>query len=177
MSEFAIVHRSALAPAPRVASHRIAIIALPEGHVVQVFERAPGADLLAVLADAAGTAPHAVRTAGPGQWFIVGDEPLPRDTFLDLANALGPHAATVDQSHGRVRIRVEGTMVERMLAKGTAIDLDIGAFPVGHSAATLLGHVSVHLTRLDATAFEIMVLRGFASSLWEGLERMSAEFG
>ncbi len=47
-----------------------------------------------------------------------------------LLDALEPQAMGVDQSQGRVRIRIEGKMVERVLAKGTAVDLSLPAFPV-----------------------------------------------
>ncbi|THK36508.1 sarcosine oxidase subunit gamma [Ensifer sp. MPMI2T] len=176
MSDFRITLRPALGSAPRPGSRGLSITAMPEGHVVQVLGRPHAPDLFGVLERATGAAHRSVRAAGPGQWFIVGDAPLSRDEFAALSTALQPHATAVDQSHGRVRIRVEGTIVERMLAKGTAVDLDPGAFPVGTSAMTLLGHVSVHLTRIEIAAFEVMVLRGFAESLWEDLVRMSVEF-
>lgn len=151
--------------------------AMPEGHVVQVLGSPQGPDLSKMLLGKnAGASPHAVRSAGPGQWFIVGDTPLSHSEFTTIATGLKPHAAAVDQSHGRVRIRLEGAMVERTLAKGTAVDLDLRMFPVGNSTTTLLGHISVHLTRVDVAAFEIMVLRGFAESLWENLVRMNVEF-
>lgn len=177
MSEFSPAHRPALASTPIPAPSDVTITALPEGHVVQVIGKPNDVDLQDGLTTLAGPDPHAVRAAGPGQWFLVGDAPLSRDAFLALVAALRPLGAAIDQSHGRVRIRVEGAAVERMLAKGTAVDLDARAFPVGRSATTLIGHVSVHLTRVGTNAFEIMVLRGFAESLWQDLTVMSAEFG
>ena len=33
-----------------------------------------------------------------------------------------------------------------------------------------------HLTRVDGQVFEVIVLRGFAESLWDDLARMSLEF-
>jgi sarcosine oxidase subunit gamma len=56
------------------------------------------------------------------------------------------------------------------------VDLDQSALPVGRSATTLIGHIAAHLTRIDAECFEIVVLRGFAASLWDDLSRMSLEF-
>ncbi len=43
---------------------------------------------------------------------------------------------------------------------------------VGGSTATLIGHIAAHVTRVDKDAFEIIVLRGFAESLWDDLARM-----
>jgi sarcosine oxidase subunit gamma len=93
-----------------------------------------------------------------------------------LISTLEPKADCVDQSHGRVRIRVSGAKVEQMLAKGTAVDLAPIAFPLGHATTTLIGHVAAHITRTDSESFEIIVLRGFAESLWDDLETMGREF-
>jgi len=83
----------------------------------------------------------------------------------------------VDQSHGRVRIALSGPMATRVLAKGTAADLSLTAFPIHHATTTLIGHIAAHLTRIAEDRFELIVLRGFAESQWEDLDRMSAEFG
>lgn len=176
MSDFRIVSRPALENRPRLVSTAITIEALPEGHVVQVLGK-PGDDVprtrLEALSDGA---PHAVRPAGPGQWFIVGDLPKTHREFAALVTALQPDAFGVEQSAGRVRILVSGSMVERMLAKGTATDLSLFRFPLGHATTTLVGHIATHITRIGKDAFELMVLRGFAQSLWDDLARMSAEF-
>jgi heterotetrameric sarcosine oxidase gamma subunit len=66
----------------------------------------------------------------PGQWFIVGNKLLSRSEITALISTLEPKADCVDQSHGRVRIRVSGSKVEQMLAKGTAVDLAPTAFPL-----------------------------------------------
>ena len=49
------------------------------------------------------------------------------------------------------------------------------AYP-GASAQTLIGPIGVHLTRTGPRAFELMVLRGFADSLWHDLDGMAAEY-
>jgi sarcosine oxidase subunit gamma len=67
-------------------------------------------------------------------------------------------------------------MATTALSRGTAVDLDPTAFLVGHATMTLIGHISAHLTRLDADRFEITVLRGFAEALWDDLARMCAAF-
>lgn len=174
MPEREIVRRSALATKEPIRSTQISLTALPEGHVVHVLAEWD-ADLSAALAEAVGTA-HAVRRIAPGQWFVLGDGQTP---FRDLVTSLqrrAPDAAYVDQSHGRVRMLLRGPVVERVLAKGTGVDLALPAFPVGHTAATLFGHIAVHLTRVEEEAFELTVLRGFAESLWDDLSLMCAEF-
>ncbi|MFO1047095.1 MAG: sarcosine oxidase subunit gamma family protein [Geminicoccaceae bacterium] len=137
------------------------LTALPEGHIVLLLARAgaPAPDL------------PGLRPVAPGQWFMVGDSPL---SAAELAALALPDVAVSDQSHGRVRIAVEGERAAAMLAKGTAVDLD--ALPVGASTATLVGPLGVHLTKTAETAYELMVLRSFAAALWHDLEAMAAEY-
>lgn len=176
MSEYRVTLRPALAAMPRVASDRIALEALAEGHVIHVLGKPGDAALATRLTPLSDGSPHAVRVAGPGQWFIVGDATKSHAELSALMETLKPDAFGVDQSQGRVRMLVRGSMVERVLAKGTAVDLSLAAFPVGHSATTLMGHIAAHVTRVGDDAFEIMVLRGFAESLWDDLVRMCAEY-
>ena len=145
----------------------VAMTAMPEGHVWQIF-----AATLSNEEIAQATSDGEVHAAGPGQWFVIGDAPLAPPLAL-----FDGRATLIDQSHGRVRIRLEGEAVTAMLAKGVAIDLHDHAFPVGRSVITLSGHVSVHLTRRAPDAFELMVLRSYALSLWKSLIEMGLEFG
>lgn len=176
MSEFRPIRRPALGTNQTVSSAALRLSPLPEGTIIHVLAR-PGeqgmAPLLGSLADAET---HAVRPVSPGQWFIVREEPTSHQEMKSLCAALEPRATVVDQSHGRVRIRIEGRMASRTLSKGTALDLDPYVFAVGQSAVTLIGHIAAHITRVDTDAFEIIVLRGFAESLWDDLTRMCLEF-
>ena len=174
MAEFQLVHRAAIGAAPVPGSDAFAMKALPEGTAVQVLGKPDGEDLTGLLRELAGAGTTAVRTAGPGQWFLVRDEPTSHADLHALLVRLAPHAFGVDQSHGRVRIEVSGSAATRVLAKGTAIDFE--SMATGQSAMTLIGHISVHMTRTAPDRFELMVLRGFAESLWEDLVHMGAEF-
>jgi len=174
MAEFQITHRPALATPFPQGSALISFDALPDGTVVQILCAAGSGDLTERLAEIAGADGFAVRAAGPGQWFIVGDKPIAFAEMQSLSIRLAPQAYVVDQSHGRVRIAAGGSAVTRMLAKGTAVDLE--TMVIGQSATTLIGHISVHMTRIAADRFELMVLRGFAESLQSELVRMGAEF-
>jgi len=176
MSDFRVLSRSALVATQPRTFGGLKITAIEEGSIVQVLAKSATPELANLLSTITGGTPHAVRAAGPTQWYLVGDKPLSHGDLTRMLETLAPLAAGVDQSHGRVRIRIEGPMVERLLAKGTAVDVDIAAFPVGQSAATLFGHVGCHLTRLDTNVFELMVLRGFAESLWDDLVQSSVEY-
>lgn len=165
LTAFELIHRPVLASAG-LASPRIALSPLPEGTVVQILGPAARAD--DVRAAVAGLS---LRDNGPGQWFAVGDEP---GNFAELAATLPDGFAAIDQSHGRVRIVVEGDVVEAVLAKGTGVDLAL--FETGRSSTTLVGHVAVHLTRISGDRFELLVTRSFAESVWTDLKTMAAEY-
>ncbi len=96
--------------------------------------------------------------------------PTSRRSWLELP-------LSVDQSHGRVTIRIAGDKARAVLAKGTPVDLHPAEFPVGQSAVTQMAHVGIHLTRTAEDTYEISVFRGFAQSFWEWLTEMSLEFG
>ncbi len=177
------LHRPALAGATSgrhgraTPSAGITLTALPEGHILQVLG-APGCgDLSEALRAHGDGSTFAVRPAGPGQWLIVGDAALAAGRMAEIERNLAGRAALVDQSHGRVRMAIGGDRVEAVLAKGIGIDLSPQAFPVGHSAMTLVGHVAAHVTRVHAGAFEIVAGRGFALCLWDDLIAMAREFG
>lgn len=163
MYDFELIHRPVLASAKPPGSDRIRLTPLPEGTVLQVFGPVGRG---ASLAEAATRAGLSLRPNGPGQWYVVSDA----SARLELPDGF----SVVDQSHGRVRIAIEGDAVEQVLAKGTGIDFS--RFEVGHATSTLVGHVGAHLTRTAADRFELMPLRSLAGSLWHDLERMAAEY-
>lgn len=175
-SAFDLIMRPALAGKELVIRNGVRLKPLFGGHILQVLGKSSDGELTDFVHDALGRRPLAVRTVSPGQCFIVGDEMLNQANRQSLAGKLKSRADIVDQSHGRVRIMLHGRNAELVLAKGTAVDLAPQAFPIGHAAMTLIGHIGAHITRTDDDRFEIIVLRGFAESLWDELDHMSREF-
>lgn len=114
-----------------------------------------------------------VRTmwAGPDQWYVIGA------SFATLVGMLAGSASVVDQSHGRVTLRIAGPKARAVLAKGTPVDIHADRFAINHSALTQMAHVGVHMTRTGEDTFELSVFRGFAESFWEWLTEMALEFG
>jgi len=128
---------------------------------------------LTSLASQPGFSP---RWAGVGRWFVVSSGDPARLAGL-LQEELAGLASILDQSDGQAAIGMTGASARAMLAKGTAIDLHPDSFKLGDAAATLLGHIPVHLTRTGADDYEILAPRSYAASLWDSLCEMAAEFG
>lgn len=176
MPEFALEHRAALAGKEPLSLMGVTLGALAEGHVLHALSASADGDLSGAIRTALGRDALSVRSVSPGQWFIVGDAVLSPAELAGIAEKLKPLADLVDQSHGRVRIAISGEKAADVLSKGTAADLALAAFPVGHATTTLIGHIGAHITRTAEDAFELIVLRGFAESLWDELADMSGEF-
>lgn len=165
-----LLRRPALPQAPLGgAGAALSMAALPEGHVLHVLAAPDRDDVAGRLAAMGDGGPLAVRPLSPGQWFVVGDGELSAADVAAKAASLGGIAALCDQSSGRVRIALSGPAARSVLAGGTAVDVSPGAFGIGRSAQTLFCHLGVHLTRTGEDAFELMVLRSFAESLWDEL--------
>ncbi|WP_342709875.1 sarcosine oxidase subunit gamma family protein [Bradyrhizobium sp. B124] len=176
MSAFAIEHRAALAGKTALISTGLTLKALPEGHVLHLFSASAAGDVSSTISAVLRCDALGKRSVSPGQWFVVGDVALSPKALADIAQKVEPHAEVVDQSHGRVRIAIAGAKAMSVLAKGTAVDLALNVFPVGHATTALIGHIAAHITRVSDDGFELMVLRGFAESLWDELVELSAEF-
>jgi sarcosine oxidase subunit gamma len=98
------------------------------------------------------------------QWFGHG-------VWLVTANvSLEGLAAVTDQSDAWAVVTISGAGVEDVLAHLVPIDLRVGVFKNGHTARTMLGHMSVAMTRIGANTFEVMVMRSMAGTLVHDLE-------
>lgn len=89
--------------------------------------------------------------SGQGQAMLVGP---PADAI--------DGAALTDQSDAWAVMRLEGEMAEQVLARLVPVDLRAASFKRGHTARTMLFHMSCSITRVGAAAFEIMVFRSMA---------------
>ena len=143
--------------------------------LVQVLVRKGGTK--AVEAGLGALKSARVMQGGPGQFFVQAADWAEGTLAAELKLRLAGKASIVDQSHGRVVIRLSGAKARAVLAKGMPLDLHEDIFTVGQSAQTQMAHVGVHITRTGADEFEISVFRGFSESLWEWLCTSSAEFG
>lgn len=86
------------------------------------------------------------------------------------ASLAGP-AIVVDQSDAWTVVRLDGQGVEDVLARLVPIDLRSTHFKRGHTARTLLFHMTASITRVGENAFQIMVFRSMAQTLVHDLKR------
>src|SRR5690606_26279886 len=96
----------ALADRRPLTSPQVTLSALPEGTVLQVIAGPKTPDLTRL----AGEAGLVARAIAPGQWFLVGNRPTAHQDMRRLLAMLEPDASGIDQSHGRVRMLMEGPM-------------------------------------------------------------------
>jgi heterotetrameric sarcosine oxidase gamma subunit len=121
------------------------------------------ADVMAELPEAS------IRNVGPGEWQVASSDAL-QSPAID-------GAMVADQSHGRALLRLTGPDAVRILMKGTGVDIEGGAFPVGSSANMAYGHLTINLMRVADRRFELIVGRSFAESLYHDLKVAGREFG
>lgn len=100
-----------------------------------------------------GKVPRAV-WCGRGLALIIG---------ADCPNLDG--AACIDHSDAWAVVRLDGADTLAILARLTPIDLRASKFKRGHTARTLIGHMTGGITRLGVQSFEVMVMRSMAATL------------
>lgn len=99
---------------------------------------------------------------GHSQAMLMGPEP--DDTLRGFA-------AVVDQSDAWAVVRLQGAGVEDVLARLVPVDVRAAQFKRGHTARTLLFHMTASVTRVGENAFQIMVFRSMAETLVHDLKR------
>ncbi len=123
----------------------------------------------ALEAAVGGGFPKPNRTTGKGDVRIVWSGP---GQAMVLGASVAPDGAAVtDQSDAWAVLRLEGSRAEAVLARLVPIDVRRAQFKTGHTARTQLRHMTCSLTRVGASAFEIMVFRSMARTAVEELER------
>lgn len=82
-------------------------------------------------------------------------------------------AACFDHSDAWAIVRLDGTDTSAILARLTPIDLRESTFKCGHTARTLIGHMTGCITRLGVQSFEVMVMRSMAATLVHELTQVA----
>lgn len=114
---------------------------------------------------------------GPGRWLWLDGSATPTNAAT-LAENLRDLASVADQSNGHALLKLGGSRVRDLLAKGVDIDLHPKQFSVGSVAATGIAHIPILLWQTDAQpSFEIALPRSYSESFYAWLEESAAEFG
>lgn len=127
----------------------------------------------------ASTADSIMLWLGPRSWLFVASaqwRPCDFDATRRSLNARG--GALFDVSASYAAWSVEGTAASRALNRGCPIDLHPRAFPAGHCAQSLLGHVNALIYKpAEPPVFIVMVARSLAADAWDGLCASAASDG
>ena len=92
--------------------------------------------------------------------------------------ALAGKAAIVDQSSGRIVVRVAGEKARHTLMKLVDIDVDPTVFKAGMGGITALHHMSVGIFKItDEPVFWLHAARTYSYDVWHSLAEAGEEFG
>ncbi|WP_072394358.1 sarcosine oxidase subunit gamma family protein [Hyphomicrobium sp. CS1GBMeth3] len=115
--------------------------------------------------------------AGPDHWLALAEREGGRDLESELKEQLSGIASVVDQSDGRVVVRIAGPHARSVLAKGVPLDLHPRAFRPGDVAITHASHIGVILWQVDdQPTYEVALFRSYADSFAHWLFESAAEY-
>ncbi len=96
----------------------------------------------------------------------------------ELTAALAGKAAIVDQSSGRIAVRIAGEKAQNALMKLVEIDLHPSVLKAGMGGITALHHMSVGVFKIaDAPIFWLHAARTYAADVWHCLAEAGEEYG
>ena len=104
---------------------------------------------------------------GENEWLIITPENEERKLIATLRNKMdGILMSFTDVSSSQCIIRVTGSHVRNVFAKGCSLDLHSRSFDVGKCAQSLIASVGVIIRQIDSTpSFELIIRRSFAEYL------------
>ena len=103
----------------------------------------------------------------PLKWWCYGSQ---------LPELAAEDGTTLDLSHSRAHLRVQGQAAQACLNRLVPVDLRPNGCPLNSVMSTAFHHVGITLWH-SKDGFELFVPRGFALSLWEVLTDTAAQFG
>jgi heterotetrameric sarcosine oxidase gamma subunit len=119
---------------------------------------------------------------GPQRWLLVDRRDQLESLTASLATSLDRAAdagfVVSDLSQARTVLRIAGGRARDVLAKGCALDLHSGVFPVGSCAATSVAGLAAVLVAVDdAPTYDLHVARTYGQYAWEWIIEAAAEYG
>lgn len=118
-----------------------------------------------------------VLCVGPANWLVVGAT----QAVAELAQRLAPQArqqglALVDQSDAFTVLRLSGSEVREVLAKGCGLDLHPRSFGPGRCAGARFAQIPAVIDCLEESVFELYVVRSYAHYVQSWLRDAALEF-
>ena len=113
---------------------------------------------------------------GPRSWLLLAATGSAWNGFEVTRNALNAAGgALFDVSASYVGWVVSGSAAACALNKGCPLDLHPRAFPAGHCAQSMMGHIAALFYRPDESpTFTVLVARSFAADAWADLSASAA---
>ncbi len=106
----------------------------------------------------------------PLKWWLVGGSAVELPLLLS-----SDEGAVLDISHSRTHLSISGPQAALLLNRHLPLDLREAEFPVGKVASSAFHHTGVTVWRSDQ-GFELLMIRGFALSLWQLLLESGEQF-
>ena len=114
---------------------------------------------------------------GPNQWMVIDGGRATESLLVIIQSAVQKNAAVIDQSHGRVGLRLSGEHARAVLQKNCALDLHRRSFTPGNCALTVIAHIPALLIQLDdAPTYDMFINRSFARSFAHSVAHSCGEF-
>jgi sarcosine oxidase subunit gamma len=119
---------------------------------------------------------HRVYWLGPNEWLILADSQSLagelQESLVEISGALN------DISGGQIVLRIAGTHVRDVLARGCTLDFHPQVFTAGMCAQSGLAKASVLIALVNAAdTFDVIVRRSFSDYLVRWLQHTGEEFG
>ncbi len=119
-----------------------------------------------------------VYASGPLEYWMFSETHSAQVLERRLADELGDTASMFDQSHARFVVRISGDSATGLLAKGTPLDLDAGAFPAEGASHTMIEHIPALVARRAVPAcYDLSVPSSYAGSFVAWLAEAALGFG
>jgi sarcosine oxidase subunit gamma len=114
---------------------------------------------------------------GPTDWLVLAADLAPT-ALLRLLDTLFRDSTfrATNVSQALIRVKIEGSDVRELLAKGCALDLDPQRFPPGRSSRTRFADTPVILRCIRQSTFECIVAPSYADYFLVWLEDAALEF-
>lgn len=114
---------------------------------------------------------------GPNQWMVISETDAAEGLLEKIQNAVGDKAGVVDQSHGRVGLRLSGEHARTVVQKNCPLDVHPRSFEPGSCALTTIAHIGALIIQVDdAPTYDLFVNRSFARSFADSVVHGCHEF-